>query len=365
MLSFDSFIEQYIAQPQLQINTSDEALSSPRLLIREARRRGWVVEDLTGGLVRFRSGEHILGGANYGISSISSQFAITTCNRKHAAKAAFAKSGLPIANGKYFKVKDKEQAKDYFMASSLPLVIKSSTGSMGDSVSVGLRTEDDFERGWMKAQKGLKPSSIIIIEEQTRGIDIRAYVVAGKMVAAASRVPAFVVGDGSLSVESLFDQLIAARKTNAYMRSLPVNVDLDWLQTQGVKQNSVLESGRVLTLNQTANTHQGASNFGITDLLSPALASLAERAAGAIPGANAVGIDLMIESLDDASGAVILEANASGSLLLHHYPAYGSSVDVAKEILDVMERQYWTLNRNSIAPIINNSNDDLGSYEAR
>ena len=43
LLSFDSFIEQYIAQPQLQINQSDEALSSSELLAREARRRGSIV----------------------------------------------------------------------------------------------------------------------------------------------------------------------------------------------------------------------------------------------------------------------------------------------------------------------------------
>ena len=346
MLSFDSFIEQYIAQPQLQINQSDEALSSSELLAREARRRGWIVEDLSGGLVRFRSGEHIYGGANYGIPSVNSNLAITTCNRKHSAKAAFRKSGIPVADGKSFKVSDKQRAKEFFMERAKPLVIKSSTGSMGDSVSVNLHTEDDFERGWRKAQKGLKPSSIILIEEQRSGVDIRAYIVGGKMVGATSRVPAFIVGDGSSTVEGLIDGLLTARKVNAYMRSLPVNVDSEWLRAQGLTLSSELESGRVVTLNQTANTHQGASNFGITELVSPALATLAEKAAKAIPGANAVGIDLMIESLEDPAGAVVLEANASGSLLLHHYPAYGAEVDVAKEILDTMERQYALLNIN-------------------
>lgn len=347
MLTFNSFIEQYIVRTNLELNESDEALSSSKLLIREARRRGWSVDSYGDGLIRFLDGEDIIGGANYGISSVNSQLAVTTCNRKTATKSALALSGIPVANGKGFKVKNRDLAKEYFSNEPKPLVMKSSTGSMGDSVSVNLNTMDDFDRAWEKAHTGLKANSIILIEEQKSGIDIRAYIVEGKFVAAVTRVPAFVIGDGRSTVDELVSSLVEARKKNSYMRSLPVKIDDNWLSAQNLSRSSVPRLKQVVTLNQTANTHQGASNFGITNMISPALAQLAEESAKAIPGANAVGIDLMIESLEDPKRSVVLEANASASLLLHHYPAYGEEIDVARTILDTMERQYCLFRQSS------------------
>lgn len=339
-LTFESFIREQIVEPGLSINESAEALNSTALLIREAERRGWTVDRYARGMVRFLEGNTVVGGLNQAVPSTVSSLAVISSNIKHATKQAFENSGLPVAPGKFFRVNEHDHARKYFETAQKPLVIKSSAGSMGDSVSVNVYTLDDFEMAWNKASRGLRPKSVIILEQQFEGIDIRAFVVDGKMVGAVTRVPAFVVGDGRSTLGDLVKRLTSERRASAYLRTLPVRIDHEWIAKQELTDESVLEIGRVLTLNRTANTHQGAANFGITRLISTDIRILAEQAARSIPGLNAVGVDLMIKTLDNADQAILLETNASGSLLLHHYPAYGESVDVARKIIDSISIQH-------------------------
>lgn len=339
-ITFENFIEEQIVKPGLSINESDEALSSVNLLIREALRRDWTVDKYSKGLVRFLDGQTVVGGLNQTVSSIVSSIAVATSNQKHATKKAFANSGLRVAPGEFFRANQREEAFEYFSNVQKPVVVKASVGSMGDSVSVNVSTPEEFDRAWAKAVKGRGPNAIILVERQFEGIDIRAYVVDGKMVAAVTRVPAFVVGNGRSTLAELIQQLLTDRKASAYLRTLPVRIDDGWIERQGLKGDSILENGRILTLNRTANTHQGAANFAITPLISNSIATMAELAARSIPSLNAVGIDLMIKSFENADQAILLEANASGSLLLHHYPAYGEPVDVACAIIDSMEKRH-------------------------
>lgn len=339
-LTFESFIREHIVEPELTINESDEALASTTLLIREAERRGWSVDKYARGLTRFLDGDTVVGGLNQAVPSTVSSLAVITSNIKHATKKAFKNSGLRVAPGEVFRAGEFEEALAYFGTVQKPVVVKASAGSMGDSVSVNVWTQDDFELAWEKVSKGRSSKAMIIVEQQFEGIDIRAFVVDNKMVGAVTRVPAFVVGNGKATLGELIENLLQERKVSAYLRSLPVRVDRGWIARQGLDVTSILDSESVLTLNRTANTHQGAVNFGITHLVSDGIARMAENAARAIPGLNAVGVDLMVNSLDDVNQAILLETNASGSLLLHHYPAYGEPVDIARIIVDSIADQH-------------------------
>lgn len=64
---------------------------------------------------------------------------------------------------------------------------------------------------------------------------------------------------------------------------------------------------------------------------------IAETAAKSIPGLSVAGIDLMVTGLNDGSEAIVLEANTSANIAVHHYPAYGKAVNVAEKILDLMD----------------------------
>lgn len=333
----EAFIREKVVKPGLKPNISDEALTSPQLYRKEARRRGWRVEQVDKRVYSFFAGNHQMGALNQVVTSLASMPAVTICNQKHLTRKALELNGLSIAEGNNFDVSDLDGAIEYFRDFGRPVVVKPADGSMGAGVTANILTEAELQTAWHKAAQTTKKGAQIIIEEYLSGFDIRAYVVGGKMVAACTRIPPFVIGDGSTTLGQLVDLYRTQRSANAYIRSLPLMIDHQWLQFNGWADDTVLADGQIALLNLTSNTHQGGASFDITNLLSPSLVNLAQNAATAIPGLGAVGIDLYVQSLDTAQNAVVLEANVSASLLLHHYATFGTQINVARAVLDHME----------------------------
>lgn len=89
---------------------------------------------------------------------------------------------------------------------------------------------------------------------------------------------------------------------------------------------------------------QQMEGVDVTDLLAEPVKELAVRAVRAIPGLGVAGVDLMVRSLDDTAGAVVLEANTSANISVHHRPAYGRAIDVGAAIVDAM------LERHTLQP---------------
>ena len=117
-------------------------------------------------------------------------------------------------------------------------------------------------------------------------------------------------------------------------------VDEQHLRGQGRTPESVPEHSEVVVVNRVANIHQGGENIDVTAEISPGVKDLAVRAARAIPGLHVAGVDLMVPALDQHNGAVVLEANTSANIAMHHAPAYGEPVDVAAAIVDEMLAQH-------------------------
>ena len=188
----------------------------------------------------------------------------------------------------------------------------------------------------MIATGGGGKQSRIVVEEQVTGLDVRAFVVGGHVVAASVRVPAYVVGDGRSSIANLIRRKQARRQTNIYLSRGVISADEQYLRSQGRSLDSVPERSEVVVLNRVANIHQGGENIDVTGMISPELKDLAVQAARAVPGLHVAGIDLMVPALDQHEGAVVLEANTSANIAMHHAPAYGEPVDVAGAIVDEM-----------------------------
>ena len=257
--------------------------------------------------------------------------------KKHIAKKHFQRSGVPVAEGRIFKLEEREEAADYVRSLSTPVVMKPTRGAGGANVVTGVRTSEDFDKAWLTISDAKSTGGMILIEEQFSGIDIRVMVVRGRYVAASSRVPAFVVGDGVTSFENLVKAAHVEQKTNAYLKRMPIQPDYGWLSRIGINKGTILEAGEIQVLGLVFNLHQGGINVDVTDRLPARFISIAEAAANAIPGLAVAGVDLMVSGVDDASGAIVLEAITAANIAVHHYPAYGESVDVAAKILDSLE----------------------------
>lgn len=271
------------------------------------------------------------------LTSATSSSAVTICARKNVAKEHFIRSGVPVAEGKVFKLEERDEAESYVLSRISPVVMKPDRGAGGTNVITEVNSSEDFDKAWSKIASATTLGATILIEEQFSGIDIRVMVVGGKYVAASSRVPGFVVGDGVTTFAKLVEASQNERKTNAYLRRMPSQPDYEWLSRIGIAEDTILEAGRIQVLSLVYNLHQGGINVDVTGRLPEHFVAIAETAAKSIPGLAVAGVDLMVSGFNDESEAIVLEANTSANIAVHHYPAYGEAVNVAAKILDSIE----------------------------
>lgn len=217
-----------------------------------------------------------------------------------------------------------------------PLVLKPSEGARGEGVTRGIATEEDLRAAWGRAELAAGREPSFVLEEQIDGIDIRAFVVGRRVAAAATRLPAYVVGDGRRSIAELVELKQQQREKNVYLAKMPLIVDTALLARGGRALPDVPVAGEVVVLNGAANLHAGGENVDVTELVHPDLLNLAVDAARAIPGLGVAGVDLMTPDLGSADGAVVLETNGPANIRVHHCPAYGRPQDVAGAIVDEM-----------------------------
>lgn len=300
-----------------------------------ARDRGLRVEKLGMGHY-FYQDDKIIGGMRSMLPSVVSSIAVSISANKTLTKSFLDSAGVPTPQGKSFKVKDFENASDYFQTFTSPVVVKPVDGSAGDGVSSGVASHEQFLRAWDRAARATVSYGSVLIEKHIAGIDVRAFVVGSRVVAAATRLPVFVIGDGKKTISTLVEEKRSLRDTNAYLTRMPIVIDDEWLETTGLSLEYVLRDGEVSILNPTVNLHQGGENIDITDQLCPELQEIAVRAAESIPGLRVAGIDLLVRSPHTAEGAVVLEANTKANIAVHQLPAYGDAVNVGPAIVDEM-----------------------------
>ena len=78
-----------------------------------------------------------------------------------------------------------------------PVVLKPLDGNHGRGVMLDLRNDDDVRTAFDVA-KAESRGGLVIVETFVTGRDYRCLVIDGKIAAIAERVPAHVIGDGTL-----------------------------------------------------------------------------------------------------------------------------------------------------------------------
>ena len=203
-----------------------------------------------------------------------------------------------------------------------PVVLKPRSGGKGHNVAVRLTNWSDIldaaKRIWASRRQ-------VIVERFIAGDDIRLFLVQGKMVAAAKRIPANVTGDGYSSIENLIKEKNKdpERGSHAFER-LRERILLDGdtlqlLQDKGLHPSSVLAKGDRLFLKRTANISTGGEAEDVTDIVHPDTKRMVERAANLF-SADICGIDYITPDISRSWKSVtsaILEVNLSPGLRPH------------------------------------------------
>ena len=221
-----------------------------------------------------------------------------------------------------------------------PIVVKPVSGNHGRGITANIDNWDDAVIA-LKAAKEVSRS--VIIEKYVTGLDYRLLVINYKLVAAALRTPAHVVGDGKSTIQQLIgkvnedsrrgyghEKVLTMIKVNEMTESI--------LELNGYTVKTVLPKGEFLKLKDTANLSTGGTATDVTDIVHPSNVFMAERIARII-GLDICGIDLMTSDISvpvEETGGAVLEVNAGPGFRMHLAPTDGLPRNVAAPVIDML-----------------------------
>ena len=272
-------------------------------------------------------------------TSETSSIATDLCQDKPLTNNLLRAVAIPVPEGR--PVFSPEEAWSVAQGIGLPVVLKPEAGNHGRGVSVNLTTEQEVREAYDLAWDQRRGD--VLVERYIRGSDHRILVVNGKMVAAARRDPAHVIGDGKSTIE----QLVARENRNPRRREghaslltrITLNAESDLvLGQQGLARDSVPDADHKVFVRQNGNLSTGGTATDVTDEVHPRNARIAELAAQVL-GMDVAGIDIICDDLSRPlreQGGAIVEVNAAPGLRMHIAPTNGKSRDVGKPIMDML-----------------------------
>ena len=271
-------------------------------------------------------------------TNLTSHAGVEVAGNKNRTKAMLNDAGVPVPRGN--TVYSEAGLRDAIDELGFPIVTKPLDGNHGKGATIRIMNWKDAAAGLKAAQEY---SRAVIVEQFIEGFDFRLLVVNGKLIAAAKRTPAAVVGDGKSTIQQLIAKVnedprrgIGHEKVLTSIKADKHTTDL--LKTRGENLKTVLPAGETRYLKSTANISTGGTATDVTDQMHPYNVLLAERVAG-IVGLDICGIDLMASDiampLNESRGAVI-EVNAAPGFRMHIAPTEGLPRNVAAPVVDML-----------------------------
>src|SRR5690606_12451613 len=337
-----------IDNEEYDIENCIQQLKEIRERVRLGPSTGSIVEEAQSRRIPWiRLGKNSLVQLGYGINQQRFQATITgktssiavdiACN-KEITKKMLEDSAIPVPSGDL--VTDNVGLERVIRKIGFPLVLKPLDGNHGRGQTINVQDWETAKEGLVYAQT---ISHKVIVERYVTGFDYRVLVINHKMVAAARRVPAHIVGDGLATIQ----QLIDLEKQNArteYGHENPlteINVDRDTVELLGKLEytlETIPQKRGTVYLKSTANLSTGGTSIDVTDMVHPENNTMCERISKII-GLDVCGIDIMAENLTQPlkeSGGVILEVNAAPGFRMHLAPSEGLPRNVAGPVVDML-----------------------------
>lgn len=340
-----------IENKEYDINACIQKLKEIRERVRLGPSTGSIVEEAVSRKIPWiRLGSNSLVQLGYGVNQQRFQATITgntssiavdiACN-KELTKRMLHDAAIPVPMGDL--IVDEEDLQRVIKKIGYPIVIKPLDGNHGKGSSINVND-------WVSSLTGLehaqKYSKKVIVEKYITGYDFRVLVINNKMVAAARRVPAHVVGDGESNLEKLIEKENKdPRRGYGHENVLTeITIDKDTLELLEKLQytlETVPQKGEIVYLKSTANLSTGGTSIDVTDMVHPENITMAERISKII-GLDVCGIDIMAENLTQPlkeSGGAIIEVNAAPGFRMHLAPSEGLPRNVAAPVVDMLYPQ--------------------------
>jgi len=332
--------------------------------IRESERLGpstgsIIEEAVSRGIPWLRLNKYSLCQLGYGVnqkriqatvSSTTSSIGVEVACDKEDTKHLLEQANIQVAKGDI--VKTERQLESAVKYVGYPLVIKPINGNHGRGITININNWEDALEAYKIAKE---ISRSVIVERFVVGDDYRLLVINYKLVAAAKRTPAHVVGNGQDSIQTLIDSVNEdSRRGYGHenvLTMIKVNeMSENILNAKDYTLDTVLSKDEILHLKDTANLSTGGTATDVTEIVHPENIFMAERISKVI-GLDICGIDVMTtdisKPLKNTDGA-ILEVNAGPGFRMHLAPTDGMPRNVASPVIDMM----YPMGSTSRIPIV-------------
>ncbi|MEO6346760.1 MAG: cyanophycin synthetase [Aquaticitalea sp.] len=272
------------------------------------------------------------------VTSETSSIGVELACDKEDTKFLLEQAEVKTPRGEIIRNEENlEQACRYV---GFPLVIKPVDGNHGRGITVNITNYEDAVVAFHCAQESSK-NGAIIIEKHITGYDFRLLVINNKLVAAAIRTPAHVIGDGKSTIQQLIEEVNKDPRRGYGHENVLTQITVNDLTQSIIKANgytldSVLQNDKRLLLKDTANLSTGGTAEDVTDIVHPANVFMAERISKIID-LDICGIDIMTTDISqplDETGGAVLEVNAGPGFRMHLAPTSGLPRNVAAHVID-------------------------------
>jgi len=281
--------EQLFTGPEI-----DQALNPyAKIIIREARRRGIQVEvtDAEGGFFRLSHGGRSIH-CRESLSELTTAVAMSICDDKATTTRVVRGAGVHVPD--QISADADPPAIETFLNRHGKVVVKPARGEQGRGVAVGLSSMEEITGAVAVARR---ISDTVLVEEFVQGQDLRLIVINYRLVAAAVRRPASVIGNGERTIRELIETQSRRRSAGTGGESsIPLDGETErTIRHAGYEYESVLPEGEELQVRRTANLHTGGTIHDVTGAVHPGLVEAGIKVARAID-IPVVGVDLMVKS---------------------------------------------------------------------
>ncbi|MGP5307791.1 acylphosphatase [Vreelandella alkaliphila] len=205
-----------------------------------------------------------------------------------------------------------------------PVVLKPVGGSMGKGVYLDIRSYEELSKHVSES-----PAGELVVEEQVKGDEYRIYFIKGQYYGAVKRMPANVIGDGSLTIS----QLIKNKNRRKKDKNLPViNFDkaLSFLTAKGMSENDVPTKGEFVPLTNVLGRSSGGDIYDVSenlpDWIEQKICSLGKYFTNNL----CIGLDVIISNND----FFVIEANDRPQLSSLLTPDQGEGRNIANALVE-------------------------------
>jgi GNAT-family acetyltransferase (TIGR03103 family) len=283
-----------------------------KIIISEARRRGIGVEiiDAEGGFFRLTYGGRSIV-CRESLTALTTAIAMSICDDKRVTRRIVKAANVNVPQQVSADDEEKTRA---FVEAHESVVVKPARGEQGKGVAVGLK---DWSETQTAIETARKLCNEVIVEEFVQGSDLRIIVIDYRVVAAAIRKPAAVIGNGRSTVRDLIEHQSRRRAAATGGESqIPLDAETERCVAEaGFSLDDVPPADKYMVVRKTANLHTGGTIHDVTGILHRTLIEAAVQAARAIE-IPVTGIDFIVKTPTEPDYWFI-EANERPGLANH------------------------------------------------